>query len=264
MKIDVEDIIRSKTKGYVPKFLINLLKKIVHQDEINECIEKNPDSTGVDFACVTLDFLSVSTSVEGLENIPKGEKLIFVANHPLGAIEALAITKHLGEVFDKNINFIINELLGYFKPLKNIFTSVNVGVGKQNRENIALVDELFLSDKQIIIFPAGQVSRKKRGKIEDAEWKKMFVTKARQYQRNVVPIFCSGKNSNFFYNLANFRKFIGLKFNIELLFLPHEMFKNRNSQINITIGKPISYKDFSNPKNDLEYAQEVRKMVYSL
>ena len=264
MKIDIENIIRSKTGSYVPKFLINLLKKIIHQDEINIIIEKNSEKNGVDFACGVLDYFNISTSAAGFENISENEKLIFVSNHPLGALEAMAIAKHLGKVFGNNINFIVNELLANIIPLKNIFTSVNVGAGKQNRENISLVDKLFLSEKQIIIFPSGQVSRKKRGVIADSEWKKMFVTKARQYQRNVVPIFCSGRNSNFFYNLANLRKFLGIKFNIELLFLPHEMFKNKNSKINITIGKPISYKDFDNSKNDFENAQEVRKLVYCI
>jgi len=263
MKIEVEDIIHSKTSGYVPKFLINFLKKIVHQDEINAIMAENSEKNGVEFACAVLDYFNISTSITGLENIPQDKKLIFVSNHPLGALEALAITKHLGIFFDSNINFIANELLLYMTPLKNIFTSVNVGAGKQNRKNITLVDELFLSDKQIIIFPSGQVSRKKKGVIADSEWKKMFVTKARQYQRNVVPIFCSGRNSIFFYNLANLRKFLGIKFNIELLFLPHEMFKNKNSKINITVGKPISYKDFVNSKNDFEKAQEIRKIVYS-
>ena len=264
MKIDVENIIRLKTSGYVPKFLINLLKKIVHQDEINAILEKTGEKTGIEFGNAILDHFNISTSAAGLENIPKNEKLIFVSNHPLGALEALAVAKHLSTIYGDDINFIINELLSYLTPLKNIFTSVNVGSGKQNRESISQIDELFLSDKQIIIFPAGQVSRKKKGKIADGEWKKMFVTKARQYQRNVVPIFCSGKNSKFFYNLANLRKFLGIKFNIELLFLPDEMFKNKNSEINITIGKPISYRNFINSKNDLEYAQEVRKKVYSL
>jgi len=264
MKIDIENIIRSKTGSYVPKFLINLLKKIIHQDEINIIIEKNSEKNGVDFACGVLDYFNISTSAAGFENISENEKLIFVSNHPLGALEAMAIAKHLGKVFGNNINFIVNELLANIIPLKNIFTSVNVGAGKQNRENISLVDKLFLSEKQIIIFPSGQVSRKKRGVIADSEWKKMFVTKARQYQRNVVPIFCSGRNSNFFYNLANLRKFLGIKFNIELLFLPHEMFKNKNSKINITIGKPISYKDFVNSKNDFETAQEVKKLVYCI
>jgi len=264
MQIDIEYIIHSKTRVYVPKFLINVLKKIVHQNEINAIIEQNSDKSGVEFACGVIDYFNISTYATGFENIPKNEKLIFVSNHPLGALEAMAIAKHIGKVFDNNINFIANELLANLIPLKNIFTSVNVGAGKQNKENIALIDELFLSEKQIIIFPSGQVSRKKKGLISDTEWKKMFVTKARQYQRNVVPIFCSGKNSNFFYNIANLRKFLGIKFNIELFFLPHEMFKNKNSKINITIGKPISYKNFINSKNDFEKAQEIKKVVYSL
>jgi len=264
MKIDIEDIISSKTGSYIPKFLINLLKKIIHQDEINIIIKKNSKKNGVDFACGVLEYFNISTYAVGFENISKNEKLIFVSNHPLGALEAMAIAKHLGEIFGNNINFIANELLASLIPLRNIFTSVNVGAGKQNRENITLVDELFSSDKQIIIFPSGQVSRKKNGVITDSEWKKMFVTKARQYKRNVVPIFCSGKNSNLFYKLANLRKFLGIKFNVELLFLPHEMFKNKNSKINLTIGKPISYKKFINTKNDFETAQEVKKVVYNL
>jgi len=264
MKIDVENIIRSKTKSYVPKFLINMLKKIVYQDEINFIIETNSDKDGVDFACAVLDYFNITTSITGLENIPKEKKLIFVSNHPLGALEAMALAKHLGNVFDNNINFISNELLSSIVPLQSIFTAVNVGAGKQNRDNITQIDNLFLSDRQIIIFPSGQVSRKKKEVIADSQWKKMFVTKARQTQRDVVPVFCSGRNSNFFYNLANFRKFLGIKFNIELLFLPREMFKNKNSKIDITIGKSISYTDFTNPKNDFEYAQKIRENVYRI
>ncbi|MDR0829557.1 MAG: glycerol acyltransferase [Prevotellaceae bacterium] len=274
--IDVEKIIRSKTDKFVPQFLINRLKKIVHQNEINEILAANSDKFGVEFMAAVLETFKIKTACHchcGLD--PQSfsndfqacngtKRFIFASNHPLGALEAMAIGKHLGEKFDGNINFVVNNLLTYLTPLESVFTSVNVGSGKQNRQNIEEVENLFSSDKQIVMFPSGTVSRKKHGKIADPEWKKMFISKSRQFERDVVPIFCTGRNSNFFYNLSNFRNFFGIKFNIELLFLPDEMFKNRNSEINITVGKPISYKTFTSKKSDLEWASEVQKTVYEL
>ncbi|MDR1544270.1 MAG: 1-acyl-sn-glycerol-3-phosphate acyltransferase [Prevotellaceae bacterium] len=261
--IDVKQIITEKNLS-LPNFLINWLKKIIHQSEINYFLKKNSGKIGVDFMSAILNDFNIKTKISGLDNIAHGEKLIFASNHPLGALEAMAIGTVLGEQFYNKINFVTNDLLTFLEPLKPIFTPVSVGVGKQNKMLAEDLDKTFSSDNQIIMFPSGTVSRRIRGKVQDPEWKKMFVAKARQYERNVVPIFCMGRSSNFFLNLSNFRKFIGIKTNIELLFLPNEMFKKKNSEICITIGKPISYKTFTKEKSDFEWAQEVRKKVYLL
>jgi putative hemolysin len=262
--ISVEKIIRSKTNAFVPKFLIDLLKKIIHQSEINRILAKNEGKIGVEFMSAVLDEFNISTKISGLENIPKNERLIFVSNHPFGALEAMAIGKKIGEFYGGNINFVTNDLLTFLEPLKPIFTPVVVGANGQNKTLAENLENTFLSDKQIIMFPSGTVSRKIKGKVQDPEWKKMFVSKSRQFERNIVPIFCAGRNSNFFLNLSNFRKFLGIKTNIELLFLPNEMFSRKNTEINITIGKPISYKSFTSQKSDFDWAQEIRGNVYSV
>lgn len=263
--IDLESIIKYKTNRKIPKFIARLVKKIICLDRINEIIVKyGKDNQGIAFAEKVLEDLNITTSIKGLENIPRNEKLIFVSNHPLGALEALAIGKHLDTLFKGQINFITNEILTYIPPLKEIFTPVEVGSNKQDRTKLNNIEQLFVSDKQIIIFPSGVVSRRIDGKVQDFEWKKMFVAKARQYQRNIVPIYCSGQSSEFFLKFSNFRKKLGIKTSIELILFPREMFKYEGKSIDITIGKPISYQSLTADISDKKHAENIRKLVYEL
>ena len=264
--IDIKSIIKSKTNKKIPNFVVAIIEKILCLKRVNGIILKyGCDNQGVDFANRVLEELNITTSILGLENIPENEQLIFTSNHPLGALEALAIAKYLGQKFgNEHIKFITNEILSYIEPLKNIFTPVTVGANKQNKEKIENIEKLFMSDNQIIMFPSGTVARKIKGTVQDSEWKKMFIAKARQYRRNIVPVHCSGRCSNFFLYFSNFRKFLGIKINIEQIFFPREMFKQKNSTINIKIGKSISYKTFTTDKTDFEYAQQIRKKVYEI
>lgn len=263
--IDLESIIKYKTNRKIPKFIARLVKKIICLDRINEIIVKyGKDNQGIAFAEKVLEDLNITTSIKGLENIPRNEKLIFVSNHPLGALEALAIGKYLDTLFKGQINFITNEILTYIPPLKEIFTPVEVGSNKQDRAKLNNIEQLFVSDKQIIIFPSGVVSRRIDGKVQDFEWKKMFVAKARQYQRNIVPIYCSGQSSEFFLKFSNFRKKLGIKTSIELILFPREMFKYEGKSIDITIGQPISYQSLTTDISDKKHAENIRKLVYEL
>ena len=263
--IDLESIIKCKTNRKIPKFIARLVKKIICLDRINEIIVKyGKDNQGIAFAEKVLEDLNITTSIKGLENIPRNEKLIFVSNHPLGALEALAIGKYLDTLFKGQINFITNEILTYIPPLKEIFTPVEVGSNKQDRTKLNNIEQLFVSDKQIIIFPSGVVSRRIDGKVQDFEWKKMFVAKARQYQRNIVPIYCSGQSSEFFLKFSNFRKKLGIKTSIELILFPREMFKYEGKSIDITIGRPISYQSLTADISDKKHAENIRKLVYEL
>ena len=263
--IDLESIIKYKTNRKIPKFIARLVKKIICLDRINEIIVKyGKDNQGIAFAEKVLEDLNITTSIKGLENIPRNEKLIFVSNHPLGALEALAIGKYLDTLFKGQINFITNEILTYIPPLKEIFTPVEVGSNKQDRTKLNNIEQLFVSDKQIIIFPSGVVSRRIDGKVQDFEWKKMFVAKARQYQRNIVPIYCSGQSSEFFLKFSNFRKKLGIKTSIELILFPREMFKYEGKSIDITIGQPISYQSLTTDISDKKHAEDIRRLVYEL
>jgi putative hemolysin len=95
-------------------------------------------------------------------------------------------------------------------------------------------------------------------------WKKHFIAKSIEYQRDIIPVHVSGHNSNFFYNLANFRSFFRMKWNLEMFFLPDELFKHKNQKFTITFGKPIPYTSFSKSKSQDQWAAEVRDIVYKL
>ena len=262
--IDVEQIIRSKNGNKKPPaLLVKILKKIIHQDEINFVLPQWDGESSFSFIQLTLDHLNAKIEVHGLENLPKDSTYVFASNHPLGGVDGMALGLFLGQQYDGNVKLLVNDLLLFMKPLKDLFVPVNT-MGGQHRGTVDTVNDAYKSADQLVVFPAGACSRRIKGKIQDLEWKKNFITKTIEFQRDIVPIYFEAKNSNFFYNLAYFRKKIGIKFNIEMLFLPHEMFSQKNKTFNIHIGKPIPWQTFDKSKTPVAWAQEVRKTVYEL
>lgn len=267
LQIDVEKIVRSHTTRRVPRCLINWLARLIHQDEINTFLRTEGRVEGYPFFQAVLDLVHCTDSIEGLDNLralPSEQRLIFVSNHPLGALEAMALGKELGAVYGDKINFVVNDLLMYLRPLQQFFTPVNVVTARQDKQVGACIEQLFASDKQVVMFPAGACSRRQHGVITDLPWKKMFITKARQYGRSVVPIYCHGRNSERFYRVAALRKRLGFKLNLEMLLLPDEMFRQRGRNIHITIGKVINANRFDSSRSDIFWADCVRQVVYQL
>jgi len=197
----------------------------------------------------------------GIENIPVDGRWIIASNHPLGGLDGMALMWVVGKV-KKDIVFPVNDLLMNIPNLKGLFIPINKH--GSNAGNVKLIEDTFASDKAMLFFPAGLCSRKIKGDICDLEWKKSFITKARTHKRDVIPCFINGRNSNWFYNLARLRAFLGMKANIEMLYLVDEMYKQRNKEIVITFGKPISYTIFDKTKTDLSWAQKLKTYVYSL
>jgi putative hemolysin len=153
------------------------------------------------------------------------------------------------------------------KPLEPIFIPVNkVGSATANREeNIRLFNETFEGDATICYFPFGLCSRKTDdGKIQDLDWKKTFLTKSKAYQRDIVPVHIEGRNSQFFYNLARWRKKLKIKVNIEMAFLVNEFFNQRNKKLTISFGKPIPYQTFDRRFTDVQWAEKLRTFSYQL
>ena len=263
--IDIKAVFREKSpkfSRFVPDFVYQYLNYIMHIDEINEIMTNYGHTVGVEFARHTIKYFNVTQEVTGLDNIPSTGRFIFVSNHPLGGFDSLLLMdnvyKKLGE-----LRFLVNDILLRVFPLKPIFVPIDK-YGATGREAAALLKQVYESDMQILIFPSGLASRKIKGKVTDLEWKKHFIQKAVEYKRDVIPVHISGRNSNFFYNLANIRKFLHIKWNLEIFFLPDETFRHRNGHVALKFGKPIPYSTFDKTKTSMEWANEVRKITYSL
>ncbi len=265
IQIDLEKVIRGKNPRllkWLPRFLLSYMKRIVHQDEFNDFLLRTKDVMDHKFIdAAILDFGVVLIS-EGLENIPKEGGLIIVANHPLGGIDGIALMCEVGKRRTDQ-KAIVNDILMNLENMASLMIPVNKH-GKNAAVSIAQIDQSYASEGCTIVFPAGLVSRKQNGKIEDLEWKKSFVTKAIKYKHDVIPVYIDAQNSGFFYNLARFRKTMGIKANIEMFYLVNETYKQKGKAIKITVGSPISYEKFTKENTDQQWAQKVKEHVYGM
>jgi len=264
-KIDVKNVIHSKNPALskaIPCFVINYLKKIVHQDELNDFLEKWGHLKDSELIAAGLKHFEIKYRVSGSENIPASGRYIFVSNHPLGGLDGLVFINELSKHFS-DIKFPVNDILTNIQNFSGIFLAVNKH-GRQAKEVVQNIEEAYASDCQILYFPAGLCSRKKGGIIRDLEWQKSFINKSVQHKRDIVPAFFSGRNSDFFYNLANIRKFLGVKANIEMLYLADEMFRQKDKVINLVFGEKISWETFDKTRTYPEWAEWVKSKSYAL
>ena len=212
-----------------------------------------------------LDDLGVTVNFHNLDNLPPKEqtRVLFVSNHPLGGLDGMALIDFVRTYYGVAPRFIVNDLLNAVEPLSDTFIPVNKH-GAQSREAILRLDDAFASDAPLLMFPAGLVSRRgKKGVVADLEWQKMFVAKARQYGRDIIPLHFYGENSSFFYKFAKFRRRIGLKFNIEMIYLPREVFRSKGKTFDVVVGKPIPHASLDDML-PARKAQQIRQMVYDL
>jgi 1-acyl-sn-glycerol-3-phosphate acyltransferase len=265
LQIDVRGVLRSKNPSLekaIPSFVINYLKRIVHQDDINDILRNHGHLMDAEFIKATLETMQIKYQVSGRENIPVSGRYIFASNHPLGGLDGLVFIDELSKHFN-DIKFPVNDILMNLKNLSGIFLPVNKH-GGQAKEAIRLLEETYASDCQILYFPAGLCSRKKKGVIRDLKWHKSFISKSIQHKRDVVPCFFSGRNSEFFYNLASLRTGLGIKSNIEMLYLPDEMFSQKGKEISLVFGKSIPWQTFDDKKSPFEWADWVKTKSYEL
>ena len=261
--IDIDKVLREKAPKYykyIPRFVVSYLKRIVHQEELNVFLRDSKDKVGVDFLKACLEFLDANIVVKGEENLPKEGLYTFVSNHPLGGQDGVALGYVLGSFYNGKVKYMVNDLLMNLQGLAPLCIPINK-TGKQAKDFPRMVEAGFASDDQLIMFPAGLCSRRQNGVIRDLDWKKTFIVKSVQTHRDVVPIHFEGRNSNFFYNLANICKFLGIKVNIAMLYLADEMLKNRHKTFTVTIGKPISWQTFDKSKTPAEWAAYVKDFV---
>lgn len=267
--IDIDNLLESKMgakKKYVPKPLVSWLKKIIHQDEVNKYLWESRHLVGVDWLEECVRYLDMRMEYRGVENLPDkndGKLYTFVSNHPMGGEDGVAIGAFIGRHYDGRFRYLVNDLLMNLPGLAPLCIPINK-TGKQSRNFPAMVEAGFQSDNHMLMFPAGICSRRRNGEIHDIPWSKTFITKSVEYKRDVVPMYFSGGNSDFFYKLANFSDKYVKKINIAMLFLVDEMYKNVHKDFSITVGKPIPWQTFDKSRSAKEWAKYVEDKVYEL
>ena len=265
LTINIDRIVREragKKAKWIPRFLTRWLEQFIHQDFINNFLEKGYE--GVEFCEKTIDYLGVTLTVEGLENLPKeASPMTFVSNHPLGAIDGVTLGGIIGRRYDGRVKYLVNDLLMNLKGLAPLCVGINK-LGGQARNFPTLVNETFQSNNHVIMFPAGLCSRLIDGQIHDIPWTKAFISKSVQTQRDIVPVHFIGENSPRFYRIAQWCKRLRLKFNIAMVTLPDEMYRSRGKHYTVRFGKPIPYQTFDSSRTPAQWAQWVEEEVYKI
>ena len=266
--IDLDNILQSKMGSkakWVPRPLVWWLKRIIHQDQVNDYLWESRHLVGTEWLEECVRYLDATLNIVGSENLPDkndGRLYTFVSNHPLGGEDGVALGAIIGRHYDGRFRYLVNDLLMNLPGLAPLCIPINK-TGKQGRDFPKIVEAGFQSDYHMLMFPAGLCSRRKNGVIRDIPWKKTFISKSVEYQRDVVPIHFSGQNSDFFYRLANFSDRF-LPFNLAMLFLVDEMYKNVHKTFRIAIGKPIPWQTFDKTRKPAEWAEWVKDKVYEL
>lgn len=262
--LNVEEVLGPKLLEKLPRFAVNFFKRRIHQDEINDCIMKAEHYCGAGFFDEALKYVGITYKMRGIENLDMSKKYVFACNHPLGGPEALIIGSLFRQIYGDGFKVPSNQLLMNMKPLKEFFVPVNVIRSKQSRDLGVKIAEMFSSDMQVLVFPAGLCARKIKGKVTEMPWKKMFVTQSRKYEKDIVPLHISGFNSKRFFFFSWLSRLLKLKFNLGMIFLVDELFNKKGQEFVITIGKPISYTTLDKSKTDLEWAAEIKNKVEEL
>ena len=137
--IDIQKILYSKMGSkarFVPRFVINWFRNIIHEDEVNQFLWENRDKTGTEWLTECVHYLRMTLEIEGLENLPDkndGKLYTFVSNHPLGGQDGVALGSIIGKHYDGKFRYLLNDLLLNLPGLEPVSIGINK-TGKQSRD----------------------------------------------------------------------------------------------------------------------------------
>ncbi|MBS1635194.1 MAG: glycerol acyltransferase [Bacteroidetes bacterium] len=262
--IDIDKVLKEKAPGlrkWLPGFALKWVKRKLHEDDINKIMNAIKDYYGLEYNKRGLAMLGANIEAVNAHHVPKTGGIIVAANHPLGGLDGMALVKTVGDI-RPDVHFVVNDVLKNLKNYGDVFVGVNK-IGSASTKSLRNMENVFMTTDAVLFFPAGLVSRKIKGRIVDLQWKKSFVTQGIDHKRMIVPTFIEGENSRFFYRFANFRKKIGIKANIEMMFLPDEMFKQQGHTVKIHFGKPFDSAILDSSRNHWQWADLIKQYVYS-
>lgn len=257
--IDIGAIMDARFGGKLPRCVVSILRRFFHEDYLNGFLKRG--LSGVEFCTGATEYLGLNVNVEGLDRIASDGRYTFASNHPLGGADGVVLMGILGERYDGKVRTMVNDFLMNLKGFAPLCVPVNK-MGGQASELPRLTEELFASDNQVLMFPAGKCSRRIDGKVQDVAWSKTFIEKSVKHHRDIVPLRFVGQNSKRFYRIAQITK--KMKFNVAMAFLPDEMYRARGKNFRVVFGEPIPWQHFDGSKSRKEWAQWVREQVYKL
>ncbi|MBD5352851.1 MAG: hypothetical protein HDR79_10500 [Bacteroides sp.] len=270
MKVDVDAVLRSRAPGYhkwIPRPLIKGLEKYICQERLNELLEITAGLRGAEFCHKLLEEMQVTTRFEDMPELDAvhPNQVTYACNHPLGALDGIALIEYLTKRHGVEPYFVVNDLLSILKPLDGVFIPINKH-GAQSRGAVSDVDAAFHDvSRPVVMFPAGLCSRKgKDGEIRDLKWNKMFVNKSAETGRKIIPLRCFSENSPSFYRFAKMRENLGIKFNMEMIALPREFVHSQGKVLEFRAGKPIAANLLPKGSAAMAMAAGIRDHVYSL
>ncbi|GAA0681891.1 lysophospholipid acyltransferase family protein [Marinobacterium maritimum] len=266
MQIDVEQVLVNKYPAFahkpapVRRSTLFCLRRLVREQEINRFLETHKGTRGFEFVDEVLDYFNFSYTVSHKErmNIPSSGRVMIIANHPLGALDGLALLKLVGEV-RRDVRIIANDVLMNFDALENLFLPVD-NLGKSTRKaNIARIVDALQNEEAVIVFPAGEVSRAGLTGIKDGKWNSGFIHFARKANAPILPVYLGGKNSPLFYGLSYINK------SMSTLMLAREMFNKHSVTLPVRIGEPIAFSQLDAlPVSNRDKARLLKKHLYRI
>lgn len=272
IRIDIEQVLRQRLPGlsrFIPRAAVRWMERTICQDRLNRLLQENAGTEGAEFARGVLRSLDIRLNVSGQEQLPgpSERRVLYVSNHPLGGLDGLALIDYVQQRHGGRVYFVVNDLLGAVRPLESVWLPVNKH-GQQSRQSLLAIEEAFRGNDPIIMFPAGLCSRLQRENgrpvVKDLQWQKMFVNKAFRHQRNIIPLRFFGQNSDRFYRIARRRRRLGIKFNIEMIYLPSEMVAKEHSEFSIKFGSPVSWHRLTPGADAGQCAAKIREIVYNI
>ena len=244
------------------KWVINGLKKLIHEDDLNEFLFKNQHLRGFAFLDKLLTYFKFTYQVDNDSylNIPAQGRLLIVANHPIGTLDGLALVKLIRSV-RPDVRVVVNRVLINMKPLESLFFPVNIlsSDKKELKDTYKTMIDSLEKEEAIIIFPAGEVSRITPKGVRDGEWQSGFIKLAKKTKSPILPIHIKAKNSAFFYGISTIYK------PLATMLLVNEMFNKRNQTIKFQVGSVVPYSEISETdETNKQLCKRFRKHVLNL
>ena len=221
-------------RAVLTKPIVRGISRWSRLDQIQMFLDENRDLKDWEFLDASLDYLGVHHHAwdAELEHIPKTGRALIVANHPLGALDALALLKQISKV-RKDVRIIANDMLMQLTNLQGLFLPVRIIGGQAGAQSVDAIEKALNAEECVVIFPAGEVSRLGLKGIVDGPWRRGFVRFARRTQSPIVPAKIRARNSVLFYGASTIHKSIGTSL------LAREMFSRRGRRLQLRIGEPM-------------------------